>query len=303
MGISRSSLLEKERRGVIPPPQRENRGAISFRFYKPEDIPLYRKILNSPPLLWRKRVQLFLNCQSGSGKSSIAANYLQYVSGLGVRCLAVDLDSSGSLSEYLGISPYESNTTIGQVLLADGHINGTALPVNKFLQIIPGNALLVSSAVELNTRSGNEKRLSYLLRNHKENYDLVVLDVNSHPDILMVNAVLAADDIIIPVDAKNRGEGPRLTLDLVERIISEYSVIQKKEVFLFENKILRSGPAVKRPNIKDRALLNIHYLKRKVRFDRRFEALEKSHGTAVLSYPRSGVSKDIKALAEDLLFE
>lgn len=288
---------------MIPPARRETRGETSFRYYGEDDIPRYRTILNSPPPVRKRRVQLFLSNLKGMGKSSLAANYLRYISGLGVKCLAIDMDPKGDLSSYLGAPPTELRSTIGQILLAEGQINGAAFPVNTYLHLIPGNPLLISASLELNSHPGNDNKLNYLLRKHREDYDLVVIDVNSHPDIFMINAILAADDIIMPVNDGSDNSTLMISLNMLDRILQEYSGTHKKNVYIFENKVEKKGTHKKPRKIKDIVSLDIHYLKKSIRYDRRYDALSKNHQTAVIVYPRSGVTKDIKTLAEAILLE
>lgn len=302
LGISKSSLLDKEKKGVLPESRREKRGKLDYRYYCEDDIPRYRDILNTPAPLKKRRIQVFLNCQNATGKSAVAANYVRHVSSLGIRCLAIDLDQKGDLTAFLGQNPHELHSTIGQVLLADGAVNSVAIPINRYLHLVPGNLLLVPSSLELNSRTGSEFRLSLSLRRNTSDYDLIVIDVNSHPDIFVISAILAADDLIIPLTSINSSEVLQHTLDLINRVISEYAGATRKKILIFRNKF--SHKEVSFANLK-RTKMNgtkFRILRNTIRYDNRLNASGKNFRTVVDEFPRSRVTRDIKELAEEILF-
>ena len=302
LGISKSSLLDKEKKGVLPQSRREKRGKLDYRYYCEDDIPRYRGILNTPAPLKKRRIQVFLNCQNATGKSSVAANYIRHVSSLGIRCLAIDLDQKGDLTAFLGQDPHKLHSTIGQVLLADGAVNSVAIPINSYLHLVPGNLLLVPSSLELNSRTGSEFRLSLSLRRNTLDYDLIVMDVNSHPDIFVINSILAADDLIIPITSVNSTEVLQHSLDLINRVISEYAGAAKKKIYIFRNKFTNKNISLEA--LKKFKMNGTKYriLRNSVRYDGRFGASSKKFQTVVDEFPRSRVTRDIKDLAEEILF-
>jgi len=287
---------------MLPKPGRETRGAIAYRYYLEEDIPHYRRILNTTPPVKRKRIQLFLSCQHSVGKSSLAANYVLYASSLGIRTLAIDLDQKGDFSAYLYPSNDELHTTIGQILLADGAIEGAVIAVNNYLNLLPGNIMLGPASLELNSRSSAEFLLLNALRKAINKYDLIVMDVSSQPDILMKNAILAAQDIIVPVTSSTNQQSLRITLELIRQVEAEYSGVNKKRIYLARNLTGR--------RVKTAALKNDLYTypgaalcKTTVRFDQRYETAGKKFLTAVELHPRSGVTRDLRELSRELIFD
>lgn len=301
LGISKSSLLDKERKGILPKPEREIRGQVSYRYYTEEDIPRFRDILNSPQPIYRRRIQLFLNCQNGTGKSSIAANYIKYASSLGINTLAIDLDQKGDLSTFLMGSQSRLYSTIGQVLLADGAISGAMIKVNKYLSVVPGNIMLAPASIELNSRRASEFLLISTLRRIYEQFNLIVIDVNSHPDILMKNAIVASDDIVIPITDEDHVASIRITFDLVKQIEGEYSGLEKKRIHIFRNMVdKKSNGSLASGNI-NKMLFGRYLTDSSVRFDGRFEAASKQFDMVMTKYPRSRVTKDIKKLADEIV--
>lgn len=303
LGISKSSLLDKERKGVLPKPGREVRGSTSYRYYLDEDIPGYRKLLNTSPPLKRKRIQLFLSCQHGTGKSSLAANYVQYASSLGIRTLAIDLDQKGDFSAYLYPKNGELHTTIGQILLADGAIDGAVIAINKYLNLLPGNIMLAPASLELNSRASGEFLLQNALRKVSSKYDLIVMDVSSQPDILMKNAILAAQDIIIPVTPTTGAQAVRITMELIRQVEAENSGVNLKHIFLANNLAVRSFKISAITKNSDILSAGVSLCNTVIRFDTRYETAGKKFRTVVDLHPRSGVTRDIRELTKELLFD
>ena len=301
LGISKSSLLDKERKGTLPKPAREVKGQVSYRYYTEEDIPQYREILNSPQPVYKRRIQLFLNCQNGTGKSSIAANYIKYASSLGINTLAIDLDQKGDLSVFLMGLQSRLYPTIGQVLLADGSISGAVVKINKYLSVIPGNILLAPASIELNSRRASEFLLISSLRKVYEQFSLIIIDVNSHPDILMKNAIVASDDIIIPITDEDHVASIRITFDLVRQIEGEYSGLVKKKIHIFRNMTDKDSNGSPGSGDINKMLFGKYLTDSSVRYDGRFEAASKQFDMVMSKYPRSRVTKDIKKLADEIV--
>ncbi len=303
LGISKSSLLDKERKGLLPKPGREIRGSASYRYYLEEDIPGYRKILNTTPPLKRKRIQLFLSCQHGTGKSSLAANYVQYASSLGIRTLAIDLDQKGDFSAYLYPKNGELHTTIGQILLADGAIDGAVISINKYLNLLPGNIMLAPASLEMNSRSYAEFLLQNSLRKITNKYDLIVMDVSSQPDILMKNAILAAQDIIIPVTSSTGPQAVRITMELIRQVEAENSGVNRKHIFLTYNLAAHNFKIASIAKNSEILSSGASLCKTAIRCDTRYETSGKKYRTVVDLHPRSGVTRDIRELTKELLFD
>ncbi len=303
LGISKSSLIAKERQGLLPRPARMTRGKIKYRVYYDKDIEVFRKLLDAPRRIIRRRIQAFLNCQHSSGKTSIAANYIEYISNKGIKCLAIDLDQKGDLTAFLGNDTYKRSPTIGQVLLVGGSINGATIRINNFLDLIPGNILLAPAIIQLNSCKANEFLLLNTLRKDICKYDLIVIDTGSNPDILMKNAVLAADDILIPIVDGNMEEASAITLDLIAQLEAEYIGIRKKNKYIFLNKVMnRSGNSNLVDRIKGRFTQQGCSLLKPLKYDVRFEAACKRFQTTVSIHPRSGITREIRELVESAAF-
>ena len=90
LGISKHELLGKESEGILPPAKRDS---SRERYYKPEDVTLYRTALGLASPLKSIRKQLFLNFKGGTGKTSLSTSYAYRLAERGYRVLVLDLDS------------------------------------------------------------------------------------------------------------------------------------------------------------------------------------------------------------------
>lgn len=303
LGISKSTLLEKERVGVLPPPKREQHGSVSYRYYIIDDIFIYRNILNLSPLIRERRCQLFLNFQQGAGKSAIAANYIYYISTLGIKCLAVDLDPKGDLTSNLGYNPDSYYITIGEILLNKYSLDGHKVSVNGYLDLIPANAQLALAALELNAMNAREFRLGLFLNKIVDEYDLIVVDVNSHPDILTLNAIFACDDVIIPIPAgEDNPDHVNLMFKLLEKLKDEFPNINLDRILMFINRLRFEVEDGYRQREIFFEKFPSNLLRSTVRFDSRISEAFQNGGTVVQTAPRSQIAYDIKRLAEEILF-
>jgi chromosome partitioning protein len=202
LGIAKNTLLEYEREGRLPAAKRRKRGEVAHRYYTIEDLVDARKRLRLPPLLPAPRRQLFLNFKGGVGKTVLAANYAYRVARFGLSVLAIDLDAQGHLTKCLGLRPEEQSRTILDVLrdratIESVCVRGVAGLPN--LHVIPANLSLSPIEIILAQKNAREFQLKKALDSNTARYDVVVLDAPPNLSMLNLNAILAVDDLVIPV--------------------------------------------------------------------------------------------------------
>lgn len=200
LGISKSHLLKLEGEGKVPPAKRVRRGKVDHRFYTVEDIPVFRDRLGLPPLLQEKRVQLFLNFKGGTGKSSLSASWAYQLAEIGLRVLAMDLDPQAHLTKCLGVTTTSEHLSLFEVLIEDVDINeavtSTTMPN---LDLIPGTLRLSVIESRLLNKDMREFLLKAALDQLETHYQVIVIDALPTITLLNKNAVLASQDLIIPV--------------------------------------------------------------------------------------------------------
>jgi chromosome partitioning protein len=202
LGIPRSRLDELERDGTLPEPARRKRGEVARRAYTVEDLVAARDRLGLPPLLPAPRRQLFLNFKGGVGKTVIATNYAYRVALHGLRVLAVDLDPQGHLTKCLGVETDTATRTVLDVLRDRVPLDEVVIPGVAGLaglDLLPATLALSPIELVLSQRNAREFQLRRALDASTGGYDVVVLDAAPSLSLLNLNAILAVDDLIIPV--------------------------------------------------------------------------------------------------------
>ncbi|HVW87988.1 MAG TPA: ParA family protein [Gaiellaceae bacterium] len=145
------------------------------------------------------RVYAFANQKGGVGKTTTAINLAACLAEAGEKALVVDLDPQANATSGLGM---RANGTSSYDLLDGAPLaelaKETSFP-NLFL--VPSQPELAGAAVELSQREGGDRYLAQALE-HAEGFDFVLLDCPPSLGPLTVNALAAADRVIVPVQAE-----------------------------------------------------------------------------------------------------
>ncbi|QOL34370.1 ParA family protein [Bifidobacterium lemurum] len=150
------------------------------------------------------RVIAMCNQKGGVGKTTSSINIAGALSQYGRRVLIVDFDPQGAATVGLGINANTVENTIYTALFnpsMDPHevVHHTAF---EDIDIIPANIDLSAAEVQLVTEVGREQVLAGVLRRLKAEYDVIIIDCQPSLGLLTVNALTAADGVIIPVAAE-----------------------------------------------------------------------------------------------------
>lgn len=143
------------------------------------------------------KVLAVVNQKGGVGKSTTAAALITGLTLRGIKALAIDLDAQGNLSHTMKAKI--DKVTILEVLKQENTAN-EAIQHTECGNIIAANKAL-AGADTLLTITGKEYRLQEALESIKKEYDYIILDSPPALGILTVNALTAADDVIIPAQA------------------------------------------------------------------------------------------------------
>lgn len=150
------------------------------------------------------RTIAMVNQKGGVGKSTSAINLGASLAEYGRRVLMVDFDPQGALSAGLGANPHELDTTIYNVMMErDVRVEDALVATHvPGLDLLPANIDLSAAEVQLVTEVGREQVLERVLRPVRDHYDVIIIDCQPSLGLLTVNALTAADGVIIPLVAE-----------------------------------------------------------------------------------------------------
>ncbi len=168
--------------------------------YTAADLWELRHSLARLPQPFGHRKQLFLNFKGGTGKTSLSTSYAFRLAEKGHRVLVVDLDSQGHATKCLGYEGEDFKETLLDVLVrkvpVSQVIQQTTVPN---LQFVPSNLSMSTVDLSLMPMAGREFKLQQALKEVNGSYDLIVFDAPPSFGLLNLNALMAADDLFVPV--------------------------------------------------------------------------------------------------------
>ena len=298
LGISKQELLEKESKGMIPPAKRDGH---QDRYYTPEDVIKYREYLGVPSSIQSIRKQLFLNFKGGTGKSTISASYGFRLAQMGVRTLLIDLDPQGHLTQCLGLDNQQYPKTLFHALIEREEIENVIVKTDlSTLDIIPSSLNLSPVELSLFSMNSREFRLKKLLASVEKNYELIVMDASPSIGLLNLNAILASNDLIIPVLADFLSyHGLKILFETLSTIEEDFS-FTFENIFIFLNRYNESHRICKR----SKRALETHYekylLDTVIRQDTKI-AEATSQGTPIFLFAQSSKGAgDIQDLIDEI---
>src|SRR4051812_23884640 len=162
------------------------------------------------------------NQKGGVGKTTTAVNMAACVAEAGYRTLLIDLDPQCNATVALGLPRgHEANTYT--CLLEGAGLEAAAIPSSvPNLSVVPSTPDLAGATVELPRLDASERRLREALAGVREQFDYVVLDCPPSLGPLSVNALVAADRVIVPVQAEY------LALEGLAQFLDTLSLIQRE---------------------------------------------------------------------------
>ncbi|GGO95401.1 ParA family protein [Stakelama pacifica] len=165
------------------------------------------------------------NQKGGVGKTTTAINVGTALAATGLRVLLIDLDPQGNASTGLGISTQDREKSTYDLLLDEIRLQRAAVPSRvPRLDVVPATVDLSGAEIELIEYEGRTHRLSEAIHRSEDRWDVILVDCPPSLGLLTVNAMVAADALLVPLQCEFFAlEGLSQLLNTVERIRSRFN--------------------------------------------------------------------------------
>jgi len=148
------------------------------------------------------RIVAIANQKGGVGKTTTAVNLAAALAQSGSRVLLVDLDAQGNATMGSGVDKRELAASTCDVLLEEQHADAAIVRTAEGFDLLPGNTDLTAAEIELMDEDGREQRLKRALDPLRGRYDFIVVDCPPALSLLTLNALTAADSVLVPMQCE-----------------------------------------------------------------------------------------------------
>jgi chromosome partitioning protein len=249
------------------------------------------------------RIIAVANQKGGSGKTTTAVNLAAALADAGQRTLLVDLDPQANATNWLLHDNVRVARTVHDVLVDETQLLDAAVLASAVdnLDVIPSSLKLATADLQLASELGGELFLRNRLDGNIAHYRFIVIDCSPALDLIVVNALVAADEVLIPVPPDH------LNMEGLDQLLTTVTKVRR----LFNPTLRVLGVVISRFDARGSAAKEAAALIRESLGERVFESVvhasvrlqeAPSHRQTIGAYaPRSQPARDFVALAQEVV--
>ena len=248
------------------------------------------------------KIIAFTNKKGGVGKTTTAVNMAAYCAAFGKKVLLVDIDSQGNATTALGFIKSALKKSVYNVLIEGDDASANILPTQvESLHILPANVDLTGAEVDIVYKRNRECLLKNALEKIRKEYDFIFIDCPPSLGLITINAWVAADSVIIPLQSEYfamEGVSQLMnTIGLVKQHLNPNLKIEGVVITMYDGRALISRQITAEIKKFFKKKLYEIIIPRNVRL-----AEAPSHGKPVMLHdPKCVGARAYKALTEEFL--
>lgn len=169
------------------------------------------------------RIIAIANQKGGVGKTTTAINLSASLAEAGQKVLTVDFDPQGNTTSGLGLEKGDIIKTIYDLLVEECELKECLMTdIQEHLDLLPSNVDLAGAEIEMLEMENKETLLREALAKVKNNYEFIIIDCPPTLNILTINALTAADTVIVPIQCEY------YALEGLNQVLNTISLVKKK---------------------------------------------------------------------------